>query len=56
MRKMKIKVIFSEDFLCPRCGRHKILEIDGICIDCRDEQTILELGHNLLNKLATSTQ
>jgi len=50
-----MKPIF-EEFLCPKCGRFKILKINEICIDCRDEQTVMEILNSTTTKLATSTQ
>ena len=50
-----MKPIFKE-FLCPNCGRYKILKINEICIDCRDEQIVMEILNNTTNPLTTSIQ
>jgi len=50
-----MKPIF-EEFLCPKCGKFKILKINEICIDCRDKQIVMDILNNSTNKLATFTQ
>ena len=51
-----MKPIF-EEFICPICGRAKNLKTNnGICIDCRDEQIIIEIHNNTTDNLATSAQ
>ena len=50
-----MKPIF-EEFLCPKCGRYKIFKINEICIDCRDEQIVMEILNNTTNPLTTSIQ
>lgn len=50
-----MKPIFKE-FVCPKCGGIKNLKINEICVDCRDEQIIIEIYNNTMNKLATSAQ
>lgn len=53
-----MKPIFKE-FYCPRCGKLRYINVNGICFDCRNEKTLEMLaikrkGHVELNNVFKS--
>ena len=38
-----MKPIFKE-FYCPQCGELRYVNINGICYDCKNENTLLALA------------
>jgi hypothetical protein len=38
-----MKPTFGE-FCCPQCGELRYININGICVDCSNENTLVALG------------
>ncbi len=57
MKKIIMKPIFKE-FCCPQCGELRNVNINGICFDCNNENTLISLAkqRKLKHKLDISIQ
>jgi len=42
-KKIIMKPIF-EEFCCPQCGELRYINVNGICFDCNNENTLIVLA------------
>jgi len=52
-----MKAVYKE-FICPQCGELRHINVNGICFDCSNENTLISLAEQrkLQHKLNISIQ